>query len=164
MYFPDSAKAIPTNAPECRGDPIDMTCYVDADHAGCRATRRSHTGIPIFIHKAPILSYSKRQNTVEASTFGSEFIAMKTAIEQVEVMRYKLRMMGIPITGPTSVYGDNEAVFKNSAFPESVIKKKHNAIAYHRMGVAQAAGTARIAWESGETNVADILTKLLPGP
>jgi hypothetical protein len=109
-----------------------MTCYVDADHAGCRVTRRSHTGILIFIQKAPIIWYSKRQNTVEASTFGSEFIAMKTAIEQVEALRYKLRMMGIPITCPTNVYCDNEAVFKNSTFPKSIIKKIHNAIAYHR--------------------------------
>jgi hypothetical protein len=87
-YYPDAAEAIPTNAPERRGNPIDMTCYVDADHAGCRVTRRSHTGILIFMQKAPIIWYSKRQNTVEASTFGSEFIAMKTAIEQVEAMRY----------------------------------------------------------------------------
>jgi hypothetical protein len=71
--------------------------------------------------------------------------------------------MGIPITDPTSVYCDNEAVFKNSTFPKPVFKKKHNSIAYHRTREAQAAGTVRIAWESGETNVADILTKLLPG-
>jgi hypothetical protein len=141
-----------------------MTCYVDADHAGCRVTRRSHTGLIILLQKAPIIWYSKRQNTVEASTFGSEFIAMKTAIEQVEAMRYKLRMMGIAIDGPANVYCDNEAVFKNSTFPESVIKKKHNSIAYHRTREAQAAGTVRVAWESGETNIADILTKLLPGP
>jgi hypothetical protein len=163
-YYPDAAEAIPPNAPEPRGNHVDMTCYVDADHAGCRVTRRSHTGILIFLQKAPIIWYSKRQNTVEASTFGSEFIAMKTAIEQVEAMRYKLRMMGIPIISPTNVYCDNEAVFKNSTFPESVIKKKHNSIAYHRTREAQAAGTVRIAWESGDTNVADVLTKLLPGP
>ena len=72
--------------------------------------------------------------------------------------------MGIPIMAPTNVYCDNEAVFKNSTFPESVIKKKHNSIAYHRTREAQAAGTVRIAWESGDTNVADVLTKLLPGP
>ena len=41
--------------------------------------------------------FSKRQNTVETSTFGSEFIAMKTAVEHVEALRYKLRMIDIPI-------------------------------------------------------------------
>jgi hypothetical protein len=89
---------------------------------------------------------------------------MKTAIEQVESMRYKLRMMGIGLEGPANMYCDNEAVFINASMPESVIKKKHNSIAYHRTREAQAAGTARIAWEPTETNRADLLTKLLPGP
>ena len=88
----------------------------------------------------------------------------ETAIEQIEALRYKLRMMGIPVEGPTNVFCDNESVFKNSTHPESVLKKKHNAIAYHRTREAQAAGICRIAWEDGRTNIADILTKLLPGP
>jgi hypothetical protein len=89
---------------------------------------------------------------------------MRTAIEQIEALRYKLRMMGIPQDGPTNVFCDNEAVFKNSTVPESSLKKKHNAIAYHRTREAQASNMVRIAWEQGETNLADILTKLLPGP
>jgi hypothetical protein len=141
-----------------------MTCFVDADHAGCHETRRSHTGIIIFLQRTPITWYSKRQNTVESSTFGSEFVAMKTAIEQIEALRYKLRMMGIPVDGPTSVFCDNESVFKNVTKPESTLKKKHNAIAYHRVREAVAAGIVRIAWEDGRFNLADVLTKLMPGP
>ena len=141
-----------------------MSCFVDADHAGCRETRRSHTGIIIFVQRMPIIWYSKRQNTVESSTFGSEFVAMKTAVEQVEALRYKLRMMGVPTDGPTNVFCDNESVFKNSTKPESVLKKKHNAIAYHRTREAIAANIIRIAWEDGRFNLADVLTKLLPGP
>jgi hypothetical protein len=89
---------------------------------------------------------------------------MKTAIELVEGLRYKLRMMGVPLDGETNVFCDNESVFKNSTVPESTLKKKHNAIAYHRTREAQAAGIIRIAWESGDTNIADLLTKLLPRP
>ena len=89
---------------------------------------------------------------------------MKIAIEQIEALRYKLRMLGIPVDGPTNTFCDNESVFKNLTRPESVLKKKHNAIAYHRTREAQAAGILRIAWESGNFNIADILTKLLPGP
>ena len=55
-----------------------MTAFVDASHAANRVTRRSHTGYIIFINRAPILWFSKRQSTVETSTFTSEFIAMKT--------------------------------------------------------------------------------------
>ena len=82
----------------------------------------------------------------------------------VEGLRYKLRMMGVGLNGPTNVFCDNESVVTNVTKPESTLKKKHNAIAYHRVREAQAAGTCRIAKEDGETNLADILTKCLPGP
>jgi hypothetical protein len=73
-------------------------------------------------------------------------------------------MMGIPLNGPTSVFCDNQSVVKKTTAPESVLKKRHNAIAYHHAREAQAAGFIRVAWESGETNIADLLTKLMPGP
>jgi hypothetical protein len=163
-YYPGACEPEPPRAPELRGNPVTTTCFVDADHAGCQETRRSHTGVILFLQRAPISWYSKRQNTVESSTFGSEFVAMKTAIEQVEALGYKLRMMGIPIEGATNVFCDNEAVFKNASKPESTLKKKHNAIAYHRTREAIAAGIARLAWEDGRFNIADILTKLMAGP
>lgn len=163
-YYPDAEEAIPHNAPMERGNTVVTSCFVDSDHAGCKATRRSHTGVLLFVNKAPIMWYSKRQNTVETSTFGSEFCAMKTAIDMIEGLRYKLRMMGIPLLGSTSVFCDNESVVKNSTAPESTLKKRHNAIAYHRAREAQAANIIRVAWESGDTQIADLLTKLLPGP
>ncbi|KAI2493075.1 Reverse transcriptase (RNA-dependent DNA polymerase) [Fragilaria crotonensis] len=67
-FYPEASEAIPTNMPEPRGKEVMMLCFVDADHAGCRETRRSHSGIIIFVNRAPILWFSKRQNTVEAST------------------------------------------------------------------------------------------------
>ena len=56
---------------------------------------------------------------------------MKTAVEMVEALRYKLRMFGVPVNGAVSVFCDNEAVYKNTVMPESVLKKKHHSIAYH---------------------------------
>jgi hypothetical protein len=164
QYYPDAAEAITSNVPLPRGLPVLITVCCDDDHAGCRVTRRSCSGIIIFIQGAQIISYSKCQNTVESAVFGSEFMALKTAVEQVEALRYKLRMMGIPVDVPANVYSDSESVFKNVAFPESTLKKKHNATCYHKAREAQAAGIIRIAWESTETNLADILTKCLAGP
>ena len=163
-FYPGACEVTPPNAPEVLGKAVVMSCFADADHAGCRATRRSHTGVLIFVNRAPILWYSKRQNTVETSTFGSEFIAMKTATEMVEGLRYKLRMMGVEVAGPTNVFCDNESVVMNATRPESTLKKKHNAIAYHRVREAQAAQIIRVAKEDGLSNLADILTKIVPGP
>ena len=137
-------------------------CFVDANHAGNKVTRRSQTGILIFCCMAPIMWHSKRQNTVETSTFGSEFTALKNAVELVEALRYKLRMFGIPIEGPTNVFCDNESVYKNVSTPESVLKRKHHSIAYHRCRESVAANTLRLAKEPTETNLADLFTKLLP--
>ncbi len=82
--YPNAKERIPPDVPEMLGYSVVTTCYVDADHAGCQTTRRSHTAILIYVNCAPILWYSKRQNTVESSTFGSEFIALKTAVELIE--------------------------------------------------------------------------------
>jgi hypothetical protein len=161
-FYRGAKEPIPGDAPEPRGNVVSTHCFVDADHAGNLVTRRSQTGILLFVNRAPIIWYSKRQNTVETSTFGSEFVAMRIAVELIESLRYKLRMFGIPIEGPTNVYCDNEAVTKNTTIPESTLKKKHNSIAYHRAREAVAAGTIRVTKEDGKTNLADVLTKLLP--
>ena len=71
-------------------------------------------------------------------------------------------MFGIPIEGPTNMCCDNDAVTKNTIYPESTIQKKHNAIAYHRTREVVAAGTIRVIKEDGKTNLADVLTKPLP--
>jgi hypothetical protein len=99
-------EAIPPNTPEPRGKNVTMTCFVDADHARCLATRRLHTGVTIFVNCAPILWYLKRQNSVESSTFGSEFIAAKTAVNMIEGMWYKRRMLDISIDGCTNLFGE----------------------------------------------------------
>jgi hypothetical protein len=163
-FYPEAQEAIPLNAPLPRGKPVIMSCFVDADHAGNHITRRSHTGIVIFCNRAPIIWFSKRQNTVETSSFGSEFVAARIAVELIEGLQYKLRMFGIPIEGPTNIYCDNQSVVTNASQPESTLKKKHNSIAYHRVREAAAANTISIAQESHESNIADMLTKPVSGP
>ena len=106
-----------------QGHTVSTHCFVDSDHAGDKVTRRSQTGLLLFVNRAPTVWYSKHQNMVETSTFGSEFIAMKTAVEQIEALQYKLRMFGIPIEGSMNVFCDNEVVFKNTKMPDSMLKK-----------------------------------------
>ena len=118
-------------------------------------------GILIFVNRAPILWYSKRQKTVETSTFGSEFIAMKTAVKQVESLRYKLRMFGVSLEGLTNIFCDNEVVFKNASIPDSTLKKKLTSICYHRCREAVAFHTVRVAKEGTLTNLSDLFTKPL---
>ena len=88
-FYRDAKERFPSDMPPPRERLVSMHCFVDSDHAGDKVTHRSQTGILIFLKCAPIIWYSKRQNTVETSTFGSEFIVMKTAVEPIESLRYK---------------------------------------------------------------------------
>lgn len=67
-------------------------------------------------------------------------------------------MHGIPIEGSAIAYCDNNSVVINASKPESVLKKKQNSIAYHRVHEAVAANIIHIAKEDQETNIADMLT------
>jgi len=67
-FYHDAAEKIPPNAPEPRGHPVNMYCFCDSDHAGDRVTRRSQSGIILFLNRAQIIWFSKKQNTVETST------------------------------------------------------------------------------------------------
>jgi hypothetical protein len=72
-------------------------------------------------------------------------------------------MFGVPIDGPANVFCDNRGVVKNASIPESMLMKKHNAINYHSVREAEAAGILRVGKEDGETNISDLLTKSIRG-
>eukprot|EP00557_Chaetoceros_sp_GSL56_P014199 CAMPEP_0176484462 /NCGR_PEP_ID=MMETSP0200_2-20121128/4466_1 /TAXON_ID=947934 /ORGANISM="Chaetoceros sp., Strain GSL56" /LENGTH=360 /DNA_ID=CAMNT_0017880935 /DNA_START=761 /DNA_END=1843 /DNA_ORIENTATION=- len=158
-FYPEAGDPVVVGAPEPLGNPVDIAAYVDANHAGNLANRRSHTGILIFVNNALTMWFTKRQNTVETSSFGSEFVALRIATEMVEALRYKLKMFGVPILGTSSVFCDNKSVVTNTSVPSSVLNKRHNAICYHRVREAQAAGIIRVGWIPGTENLADLLTK-----
>ena len=63
--------------PEPHGQVFVMREKVDTDHAGDTVTRRSRTGFIIYLNFAVIYWMSKKQNSFESSSFGSEFIGMK---------------------------------------------------------------------------------------
>ena len=111
-FYRDKEEAIPPNMPETRGRSVIITVIVNANHVSIQVDRRSQTGVLIFINRGPIQWFSKRQATVEVSTFGAEFCAMKTTVEMIEALKYKLRMFGVPIDGPANIFCDNEAVYK----------------------------------------------------
>ena len=66
---------------------VSAHCFVDENHANNKVTRTSQTGILLFCNKAPVIWHSKRQNSAEVSTFGSEFISPKNAAELIKVLR-----------------------------------------------------------------------------
>ena len=135
---------------------------MDADHGGDQITRRSRTGVVIYINKAPIIWWSKRQNTVETSTYGSELVAMRLAVEMIKALKYKLWMFGIEIMeDETKIFCDNNSVVINTSIPESTLKKKHHSINFNYVREAVAAKVILIFKVDTGSNLADLFTKLL---
>jgi hypothetical protein len=126
--YGDLKEMIRSDAPVYREKEVDMRLFVDSEHAVEHFTRRSRTGFVIYLNMAPIVWFSNRQPTVDSNVFGAEFVTMKNGIETFRGLCYKLRMMGVALSGPTYVYGYNIHVVHNTQRPESVFKKKSNSI------------------------------------
>ena len=136
--YPDAEEDIPEDAPPPQGNLATLTCYVDADHARDKVTRKSVTGIVLMLNNTPVVAISKRQKTVETSTFGSELIAARIAVELLIEWRYKMRMLGLVVEDRSWLVGDNMSVVVNTTLPSSSLKKKHLACNYHKVREAVA--------------------------
>jgi hypothetical protein len=149
----------PDDAPVPLGKPVRCTSYVDANLFHDLASGRSVTGVLHFFNQTPIDWYSKKQSTVETATYGSEFVAAKTASEQIIANRLALRYMGIPIIGSTILFGDNHSVVDSATVPHSKLNKRHMALSYHKVREVIASKAMRFEWISSTENPADILSK-----
>lgn len=162
-FYGEAKEAIPPNAPPARGKDVDLRMFVDSDHANDKLTRRSRTGFFIYLNMALIVWFSKKQSTVETSVFGAEFVAMKQGMEALHGLRYKLRMMGVELSGPSYIYGDNMSVIHNTQRPESTLKKKSNSICYHAIRESVAMGESLTGHVSTHNNPANLATKIISG-
>ena len=133
------------------------THYVDANLHHDLATGKSVTAALHFLNQTPIDSYTKRQSTVETATYGSEFVAARTAVDQIIDIR--LAIHGVPIRDKSYMFGDNRSVVTSSTIPNSTISKRHHLVSYHRVREAIAAKYISFIWKDGKSNPADILSK-----
>ena len=136
---------------------------VDSDHAGEKATRRLRNSFLSYVNMALITWLSKKRPTIESSVFGAEFVAIKTAMEALHGLSYKLRMMGVPLTEPSYIYGYNMSVIHNTQILESTLKNKNNSIFYHAMQESFAMGESLNSHIPNIFNLADMLTNILSG-
>lgn len=160
-FYPNAEEELPPKGtvPPAKGPKARITVYVDADHAHDQVTRRSVSGILVFVNNTLVRAYTKRQRTVETSTYGSELVASRIATEIVMEYRFALRSLGVEIDGPAVMLGDNNAVVLNTTLPSSQLKKKHQAICYHRVREAIACGILEFYHIPTWANYSDVLTK-----
>ena len=156
-FHPDVEELAPSNdeKPKLLGKKARITVHKDSDHAHDVVTRRSVTGVTLFINNTPVKWDSKCQKTVETSTCGAELVAGKTATEMTLECCHMLRMMGTEPDGPALLLGDNNSVALNCTVPSSVLKKKHLACSHHCIREAIAAGVMKFAHIPSTQNCAE---------
>lgn len=141
------------------GKYITLTHYVNANLYHDMITGCSVTGILHLINKTPLDFYSKKQATVEMATYGWEFVAARTCVEQIIDLHLTLHYLGIPICTWSYMFGDNETVVSSSTRPEACLHKRHMALSFHHVREAIALKFVSFYHMPGAINPADILSK-----
>ena len=161
-FYLDAKEELPPDMPDPRGKKAQITVYKDANHAHDQVMCHSVTGVLLFVNNTVMTWISKRQKTVETSTYRSELVAGCMAVELIMEYWYKLHMLGVPLDGPTLLLGDNNSVVLNTTVPSSPLKKKHNAIAWHCIREAITCKIIMFTKIDSKDNYSDMLTKPLP--
>ena len=104
--------------------------------------------------------YSKKQPVVQTAKYGSEYMAARTATEQIIELPTILRYLGVPIKSASYLFGDNKTVVDSSVNPASKLSKRHVLLSYHRVREAIAARLLNFLFIPGSINLADILSKV----
>ena len=105
--YSGACEQIPHDIPKPLGKHVQTTHYVDANLHHDLATGKAVTAALHFLNQTPIDAYTKRQSTVETATYGSEFVAARTAVDQIIDIRTTLRYLGVPIRDKSYMFGDN---------------------------------------------------------
>jgi hypothetical protein len=155
----DVKEIIPMDILEPKGKYVTLSHYFDANLYHDMVTGRSITAILHFLNQTLMDLYLNKQATVETATFGSEFIAARTTIDQIVDLRMTLCYLGIPIREKSYVFGDNKTVINTSSTAHAKLHKRHNALSSHRVREAVASKYVMIFHLPGEYNPADILSK-----
>ena len=93
---------------------MTSTHYVDANLHHDLLTGKAVTAILHMLHATPVHWHCKRLLTVGTATFGSEFVAARTAVNQIIDTHLTLMYLGVPINPKSSMFGDSKAVVTNT--------------------------------------------------
>ena len=137
--YSGAGEQIPHDIPKPLRKHVETTHYVDANLHHDLATGKAVTAVLHFLNQTPIDAYTKRQSTVETATYGSEFVAARTAVDQIIDIHTTLRYLGVPIRDKSYMFGDNRSVVTSSTIPNSPISKRHHLASYHQVREAIAA-------------------------
>ena len=87
---------------------------------------------------------------------------MKTCCEYLRGLRFKLRLMGIPLNNPCFIFREYQSVLWNTTIPDSTLKKKTASVAYNFVREGVSRDEWRTSYINTDENPSDICTKCVP--
>ncbi|KAK4384698.1 Retrovirus-related Pol polyprotein from transposon RE1 [Sesamum angolense] len=135
----------------------------DADWASCIDSRRSLTGLCVFLGRLSFWK-TKKQPTVSRSSAEAEYRSLASTICELRWISYLLQDFQVHVQTPIPLFCDNQAVVHITANPIFHERTKHLEIDCHLVREKYKEGFVLPSHISGKQQLADIFTKCLPGP
>jgi hypothetical protein len=129
MVISATREQVPEGIPEPLGNNVMLSHYYDANLYHDVFMGWSVTGILHFMKKMPIDWYSKKQATVETTTYGSKFITACTCYDQAIDLMLTLCYLHVPICDVSYIFGNNKNIVQSATQPHAKLHKWHSALA-----------------------------------
>ena len=146
---------------KCSDDDFSLRAYVDSTWGSDRDTRRSRSGLALFLGNCLIEWTSAKQTLVSTSSTEAEYYALSSMAKSVLFTRQVLAQIGLR-QQTTVVYGDNQGANFLSANAQLNSKTKHIGIHWHHVRQLAVTGQIRVTYIPTAKNLADMFTKPLP--
>eukprot|EP00854_Cymbomonas_tetramitiformis_P017987 gene17987-biopygen18566 len=116
--------SVPGGCGTGRSRPLPLSIYTDADYAGCKTSRRSTSGIVVFLCGSLVIFSSMIQKCVSLSTTEAEIIAMSEGAREVKYVLNVLDSL-VDICRPVPMYCDNQGAIHLASDYVNNSRSKH---------------------------------------
>ncbi|KAK3273790.1 hypothetical protein CYMTET_17989 [Cymbomonas tetramitiformis] len=142
---------------------LPMCIYTDADYAGCKTTRKSTSGIAVYLCGSLLIFSSIMQRCVSLSTTEAEIIAMSEGAREIKYIMNVLNDL-VDIRNPVPMYCDNQGAIHLASDYVNNNRSKHIEVRNMYIRELVKSDTAEALYVCSADNTSDIFTKPLPLP